>query len=110
MNQKAVYVFKMAGEADYHGIAMDVHPHNGCLRFFDTNRGHDIEGTVQSDGPESFSFVSSGYAPGVWSFKLLTLQDFRRKYYKLVSGGDELSRILQTTDDLHEWYRKEYGF
>lgn len=108
MNQRAVYVFKMAGERYFTGIALDVHIHKGNLRFFDTNRGHEIPGEVTDEAERGFTFRSEGYAPGKWQFKILTIEEFKRKYYKLVEGGQTLAAKLKTTDDLHQWYRREF--
>lgn len=108
INQRAVYIFKPAGGKDFTGIAMDMHMHKGGLRFFDTNRGHEIPGKITEETEKGFSFTSTGYAPGEWIFKMLTIQEFKRKYFKLVEGGQVMAAKLKTTDDLHQWYRREF--
>jgi hypothetical protein len=40
---------------------------------------------------------------------VLTIEEFRREHYKMVGGGETLAAKIKTTDDLHEWYRKEFG-
>ncbi len=108
IDQRAVYVFKTAGSKDFTGIALDVHIHKDNLRFFDTNRGHEIPGKVTKETEKGFTFTSSGYAPGEWQFKILTIGEFKRKYYKIVEGGQAMAAKLKTTDDLHQWYRREF--
>jgi hypothetical protein len=46
--------------------------------------------------------------PGEWQFKVLTIEEFKHKYYKLVESGQALAAKLNTTEDLHQWYRKEF--
>jgi hypothetical protein len=108
IDQRAVYVYKKTGEKDFKGIALDVHTHKGTLRFFDTNRGHEVPGKVAGETEKGFTYESTGYEPGEWQFKLLTIKMFKRKYYKLVEGGETLAAKLKTTEDLHQWYRREF--
>lgn len=108
MDKRAVFIFKTAGGNDFTGIALDVHMHKGNLRFFDTNRGHEIQGKVTEETEKGFTFTSNGAAPGEWQFKVLTIEEFKRKYYKLVEGGQTMAAKLNTTDDLHQWYRMEF--
>ena len=108
INRRAVYVYKKTGEKDYIGMAMNVHLHNGRIRFVDTDRGHEIQGRVTQEDENTFTFLSEGHAPGEWHFKILTLQDFKRKYSKRVCSGDAIAAAVRTTEDLHEWYRKEF--
>lgn len=108
INQRAVCVFKPPGEKDFTGIAMDVHMHKEGLRFFDTNRGHELPGKVTGETEKGFTFISTGAAPGEWQFKVLTIEEFKRKHYKLVEGGQVLAAKTKTTEDLHQWYRREF--
>ena len=108
INQRAVYVFKPAGAKDFTGIALDVHIYKDNLRFFDTNRGHEIPGKVTEETEKGFTFTSTGATPGEWQFKVLTIEEFKRKYYKIVEGGQTMAAKLNTTDDLHQWYRREF--
>jgi len=39
---------------------------------------------------------------------VLGIGEFKRKYFKLVEGGQALAAKLQTTEDLHQWYRREF--
>ncbi|MBA1336712.1 MAG: hypothetical protein HPY66_3147 [Firmicutes bacterium] len=73
MDKRAVYVFRFPEEKDFTGIALDVHIHKESLRFFDTNRGHEIPGKVTEGTEKDFTFTSTGAIPGEWQFKVLTI-------------------------------------
>lgn len=108
IDKRTVYVLKAPGQKEFTGIALDAHIHSGSLRFFDTNRGHEIPGKVTAEDEKGFTFTSTGATPGEWRFKVLTIEEFRRKYYKQVEGGDAIAAKIRTTDDLHQWYRREF--
>jgi hypothetical protein len=117
MDNRKVYVYKTTGEKDFSGIACDCHMHQRSgedwkeLWFLEPpDHGHMIQGKVKDETENGFTFRSEGYAPGDWTFKVLTIQDFRRKYSKLVVEGDVIANTIKTTEDLHEWYRKEFKF
>ena len=59
MDKRTVYILKPAGGKDFTGIALDVHIHKGNLRFFDTNRGHEIPGKVAEETEKGFTFTST---------------------------------------------------
>lgn len=114
MDRCKVYYFYWIGEDEYAGVAMDCHlrkDHDrNLLCFFDTERGHMIEGEIVKDDENGFVFNSEGYRPGNWYFKILTANDFRTWIYKYIGNGEKLAKMFNTTEDLHEWYRKEYSF
>lgn len=109
MDRRAVYVLKMTEGYDFISIALDVHIHDGSIRFLDTDRGHEIEGELISEDENGFKFLSKGFEPGVWEFKFLTMEYFKEKFYKHVVNGSVIAEKIHTTDDLHFWYRREFG-
>lgn len=108
MDRRAVYVLKMTDDYDFSSIAMDVHMYGEHVRFFDTNRGHMIVGEITYEDEHGFKFISKGHAPGLWEFKLLTIEYFKEKFYKNVTNGKIIAEKIHTTDDLHYWYRREF--
>jgi hypothetical protein len=82
---------------------------DGCLRYYDTIRGHEIEGRIIRDSEDAFSFESSGFMPGVWAFKSLTIEDFQQDMGNRVEDGRIILQAVKTTADLQEWYRKRFG-
>ena len=109
MNTRKVYTFKFPGDRAVSGLAMNCHVKGDHLRFYDTIRGHMIPGEVTEDGPDGFTFREANADPAEWTFKVLTIEDFRRDVCRIVENGDVLARVIKTTADLHEWYRKTYG-
>ena len=111
MDRRKVYIYKKTSEKDFMDIACDCHIHKGNLRFLiPPDRGHMIKGEVTGMTEDGFTFRSDGYAPGEWTFKELTIQDFKRKYFKMIVAGVEMAHTIKSTEDLHEWYRKEFKF
>lgn len=116
IDRKKAYYYRQTGEPKYSGLALDVHLHQRQgedwkeLWFDDTVRGHMIPGEVVRETPDGFVFRSDGYKPGEWVFQELTIETFRRWIYKRVGAGEIIAAKIRTTADLHEWYRKNYGF
>lgn len=108
MNRRTTYTVKWPGRKKPNGLAMNCHMKNGQLRYFDTLRGHMIDGEVIKDGDDGFTFKSAGFEPGEWEFKALTIEDVRRGVV-WIEGGDVIAQTIKTTDDLQEWYRKTFG-
>ena len=109
MNRRTTYTVTWPGRKKPGGLALNCHVHKGALRFFDTIRGHEIEGRVVRDGDDGFVFESAGYEPGLWEFKALTIGDFRRETCNIVENAGEVLRAVGTTEELQEWYLKVFG-
>ncbi len=117
MDRRKVYIFKTASEKDYTCIACDCHMNQRPgedwkeLWFLTPpDRGHMIQGEVTGTTENGFTFRSDGYDPGEWTFKELTMKEFKRKFFKKVVGGEVIAHTIKSTADLHEWYRKEFKF
>lgn len=117
IDRRKVYYYRKTGEPKYTGLAMDCHMHQSDgddwreLWFFDSIRGHMIEGEIVRETEDGFVFRSDKTGPvGEWTFKELTIEDFRRWLYRRVGAGEVIARKITTTADLHEWYRKNFGF
>lgn len=117
MDRRKVYICMQTNDKEFTDIACDCHVHKrsedsrSSLRFLiPPDRGHTVPGEVLQEIENGFTFRSDGYNPGEWTFKELTMKDFKRKYFKLVVGGEEIALTIKTTEDLREWYRKEFKF
>lgn len=116
MDRRKLYYFRTPEDPRFSGLAIDCHmeQHNGkdYLCFNDTERGHMIEGTLEKEGETSFTLNSTRCDAGTWTFSVVTISIFRRWLYKYVDLGGAIAQKVNTTEDLHEWYRKrlEQGF
>lgn len=108
MDRRKTYTYKLPREKKQSGLALNCHMKDGKLRFFSTLRGHMIAGEIVKDGEDAFTFRSTGYEPGDWEFKVLTIEDVRRGIV-MIENGDIIAKTIRTTDDLQEWYRKTFG-
>ena len=109
MDRRKTYTYKWPRDDRPYGLALNCHMKDGELRYFDTLRGHMIRGEVIEDGDNGFKFRSDGFEPGIWEFKALTIEEFRRETWEIVENGGYIVQAIKTTDDLHEWYRKRFG-
>lgn len=116
MDRRKVFFYRVTGEKKYTGLAMDCQMHQRKgedwkeLWFFDTIHPHMIEGEIVKETEDGFTFRSDGVYPGDWTFKVVTIEEFRRWIFKHVGMGEVISAKIQTTQDLHEWYRKTFHF
>ena len=69
-----------------------------------------FEGEIVRETEDGFVFRSDETIPGEWVFKELTIEDYRRWVHKYIGAGEIVAERIHTTADLHEWYRKKYGF
>ncbi|MGB3972995.1 MAG: hypothetical protein WBL58_02390 [Peptococcia bacterium] len=115
MDRRKVYIYKIPGDREFMSIACDCHMNQRTgeawkeLWFLTPpDRGHMIQGEVLRETKDGFIFRSDGVDPGEWTFKELTIKEFKRKFFKKVVGGEVIAHTIKTTEDLHEWYRKEF--
>ncbi|GHV19593.1 hypothetical protein FACS189425_10290 [Clostridia bacterium] len=111
MDGKTVYAIKFAGDLDYTSIACRCELRNeddfkGLCYLTPPDRPHMIEGEVTQENGAGFKFRSDGYSPGEWEFKALTLDDFRKKYHKLVIGGEQIARNVNSTEELYDYFNR----
>lgn len=78
----------------------------GFLCFDDTNRGHAIAGTIQKKYKNGFEFKDD--QERIWTFREVTIQEFKHHIYKTVYNGKNIAKLCTTTEDLWEYYRKQF--
>lgn len=116
IDRRKVFYYMLPDEKKYTGLGLDCHMHQRKdekwkeLWFDDSMHPHMIEGEIVSKTEDGFVFRSDGFEPGEWVFKVVTIENFRRWIYKHVGMGEVIAAKIHTTDDLHEWYRKNFHF
>ena len=107
-NKNALYEIKKSPYGDGKQVVLHVTDmfRNGYLCFDDTNRGHSIQGTIISVRENGFSFVDLKNCE--WEFEEVTIEYFRTDLYKYVLNGDNIAKSCSSTEDLWNYYRKEY--
>lgn len=78
----------------------------GYICFDDTDRGHAIEGTIREKYDNGFKFEDKDGRE--WVFREVTIQEFRHHIYKTVYNGKDIAKLCTTTEDLWEYYRKQF--
>lgn len=111
--QKAIYTIKAPGFAAdilaLHVTIRDPAPSGRIeLCFFDTQRGHMFPGTITGRTADGFTFQNENMDGDIWIFREVTLRRFRHSVYKTVGNGEAIAAAMKDTNDLWEWYRKEF--
>lgn len=108
INRKAVYIIHTPEIGPQ--IVVDVHIHNGCLRYASgPDRGHNISGRMVEQTDTGFIWETEQIFIGKWKCEILTIEAFKRKYYKYLidqSLARRMTDTIQTTEDLWEYYRR----
>jgi len=104
MLTRRVYALKFASSRDYSELAMACQMRNGHLCFI-SNRGHMIKGEVVQDGDRYFRFRSDGFDSGIWEFRMMTVEDYKRGWCTDIP----LPESIETPDELEEWFFKTFG-
>lgn len=113
-NKKALY--NMRWGSDMLGqLTLLVEYKDGYLRFFDTNRWHEIHGEIVEEDDKGFTFkrvrTPDEIMPGMkvqeeaWRFDLVDLTYWKRYVQPVVDPGGYLPEFL-STEDLWEYYRR----
>ncbi len=110
-NLKALYViFRSPHRPEGNGTQLALHvqiwknPERLC--FYDTNRGHMIEGNMDEVYDHSFTFKDRHGE--IWELREVTMEEFRDRLARHVGNGEEIAKALETTENLWEWYRKTF--
>lgn len=71
-------------------------------------RGHMIEGHLEEKTRTGFIFIPDRAAGSVWEFIEVTYDNFKNEYHKIVIGGEKILDEVLNTDELTEWYHREF--
>ncbi len=78
----------------------------GYICFDGLGRGYMIEGTIKETFENGFSFTD--FQNNEWIFREVTIEEYRHHICKTVHNGPQIAKLCTTTEDLWEYYRKEY--
>ena len=116
-NDKALYVILKSpitpkGEGVQLALHVQLQPatregSKECLCFYDTERGHMINGAMEKTEEHSFTFRDS-WRDEAWEFREVTIQEYRHRLAEHVASGKAIAAALKTTENLWEWYRQNY--
>ncbi|MCM1495560.1 MAG: hypothetical protein NC089_07140 [Bacteroides sp.] len=67
-----------------------------------------IEGHLEEKTGTGFTFIADSEAGGMWEFIEVTYDNFKNEYHKIVIGGKKIVDEISNTDELTEWYHREF--
>lgn len=106
-NNKALYIIRKSPYGD-RILALHVTDtfREGYICFDDTNRGHMIKGKITEKDETTFTMIDRN--EDIWIFEMVTIEMFQEEAYQYVYNGKNIAKLCATTDDLWEYYRKEF--
>ena len=106
-NKKALYIIdKSPHGEDMVCLYVTDTFRQGYLCFDGLDRGHMVEGTILEKYENGFIFEDKN---GIkWTFREVTIQEYRHQIAKKVYNGANIAKLCTTTEDLWDYYRKEY--
>ncbi|GEM_PF-1384491 len=112
-NEKALYVLDMGPDGNTQQLCLHMmirqapyKPELLELCFHDTDRGHMIRGKMKSTQEHGFTWTD--WRGDDWTFREVTIQEFRNSLWQYVGNGYGIAKAIHTTEDLWEWYRKTF--
>lgn len=94
-------------------LALDVRIEDRWLGYHDTTRGHQLEGYLEKETKDGFIWrwvIDMGkdgkLDRGRIHFRVVTLEEYDSEIRPKVFGDVPQ---FETTEDLHEFYRREFG-
>ncbi len=112
-NEKALYVIDSCPHGSNNQLALHIivrdspdEPGTAELCFYDTNRGHMIRGKMKKI--QEYGFIWIDWRGDDWIFREVTIHEFRHSLWQYVCNGDSIAKVINTTEDLWEWYRKTF--
>lgn len=107
-NKDAVYILEKSPYGNGEQIVLYVTDEfrRGYICFDDTNRGHMIKGNIIDIGIDFFSFLDEDEME--WRFKEVSIESFKSGLYSLVSEGNKISQLCNTTKELWEYFRIQF--
>lgn len=107
-NNQALYLLKRSPYGNGGQLVLHVTDKfkEGYVCFDDTNRGHKVEGQIVETKTNSFIFNDNNSRE--WEFEEVTIEMFREGLFRFACNGEEIAELCKTTEDLWEYYRKQF--
>ncbi len=112
VDRNKVYVIwrKADGWGD---LAFEVEPYDGNYKGIQYSvsslRGHRIKGKIGKKTSRGFTFISENPVfPGEWEFVEVTYEGMKAGDYGNIIGREELLAQVSNTQELHEWYNRNW--
>ena len=107
-NDKALYILRKSPHGNDGQVVLHVTDtfKKGYLCFDDTNRGHMIKGEIIRQDKKTFLFRDVN--GDLWEFEIVSIELFKEEAYRYVYNGVSIAQLCNTTEDLWEYYRKEF--
>ena len=107
-NDKALYVIRKSPYGDGGQLVLHVTDtfKEGYICFDDTNRGHMIKGEITEQDESAFTMIDKN--GDAWIFEIVTIEMFREDIYQCAYNGKNIAKLCTTTNDLGEYFRKEF--
>ena len=112
-NEKALYVIDFSPHGSNQQLALHIivrdspdKPGTPELCFYDSNRGLMIRGKMKNTQDHGFTWTD--WRGDDWTFREVTIQEFRNNLWQYVGNGYGIAKVIHTTEDLWEWYRKTF--
>ena len=86
-NEKALYVLDMGPDGNTQQL---------CLHM------------MIRQAPQEHGFTWTDWRGDDWTFREVTIQEFRNSLWQYVGNGYGIAKAIHTTEDLWEWYRKTF--
>lgn len=111
VDRNKIYAIKIPGTEKPIAIALYADPDYegfcGICYLTPPMRGHMIEGRVDSATERGFMFKPEG-KEGEWEFIEVTYDNFCKEYHTLAEGGEEILAEVSNTQELQDWYHRNF--
>lgn len=114
VDKQKVYIIRYPGDKELSDLAFEVEPYsgryNGIQFSVSALRGHRIKGKLGRKTETGFTFIADkGTAfPGEWEFVEVTYEGMKAGDYGNIIGREELLAQVSNTQELHEWYNRNW--
>lgn len=111
VDRNKIYAIRVPGAEKPIAIALYADPDyegfKGICYLTPPLRGHMIEGKLGKETAQGFTFKPKAQK-GVWEFIEVTYDNFLEEYHTLAEGSDEILAEVSNTQELQDWYHRNF--